>query len=989
MFSCRLVLMKRLLSVTFACRCCFPCSSWTRRTFSSGSHQDRTRIRTAAQIRRDFIEFFQSRGHELVRSSPVRPRADPSLLFVNAGMNQFKPLLLGVADPRTPLASLRRVVNSQKCVRAGGKHNDLDDVGKDGSHHTFFEMLGSWSFGDYFKAEACSMAWTLLTEVFHIPKDRLYVSYFNGDPQSGLPPDLETREVWLQLGLPPSRVLPFGLKENFWEMGDTGPCGPCSEIHVDLRGDPRGHQDAAALVNTDCPRVLEIWNLVFMEYNRTPDSTLSPLLMKSVDTGMGLERLVAVLQNKPSNYDTDLFSPLLQHLHQLSGGAPYSGGAGLRDTAYRVVVDHVRTLAVCIADGVHPGMSGAELVLRRILRRAVRFSLEVLKAPEGSLGRLVPTVVHILGDVYPELSTELERVVDVIDENEAQFLTALRQGTRLIHRTVRNLQPGATFPASVAWSLHRDLGFPLDLVDLVLDERGLRVDPEELDRIKAQNQVVSDTSVADDAMTLDVRLLKELQQRGVPPTDDSATYQYYSQHGKYVFPSVTARVLALVSDQTLVNQVSEGQCGLILDQTCFYSEKGGQSRDRGFITNQEVLLPLLGLTSCGGYVLHVVQASEPIRTGDRVQLHLDQLCRLSLMKNHTATHLLNFSLRKVLGSSVHQRGSHVSEERLRFDFSNKGVLTEQQLVEVDRVLLELVQRKLKVFCEELPLNSALQLPGVRTVDEVYPDPVRVVSVGASALKLLQDQDQDLRTSVELCCGTHVTCSADLEDVLIVSERQFIRGISRVLAVTGGNAKQARELGVALEQEVDSLCTRITDSAPDSLQAAQRLAKEVGQMTNAVDVGVLPQWTRRELQNKLKSLQRSINTSLRKMETRQATLEAQHLLHKPGPRTGLTVDLVPTDSLSVLMKTVNQLSALLPGSRVMLLALEHSGKVLCACQVPKGDSSLLASDWALAVCGRFHGSAGGSDFVAKGTAHTDNITAVLQWAELYAKQKTQQ
>lgn len=315
--------------MTVASRCCFPRSSWTLRTLSSGPHQDRpqtrpqtrtqtrpqtrTQTRTAAQIRADFIEFFRSRGHELVPSSPVRPRADPSLLFVNAGMNQFKPLLLGVADPRTPLASLRRVVNSQKCVRAGGKHNDLDDVGKDGSHHTFFEMLGSWSFGDYFKAEACSLAWTLLTEVFQIPKDRLYVSYFSGDPQSGLPPDLETREVWLQLGLPPSRVLPFGLKENFWEMGDTGPCGPCSELHVDLRGD----RDAAALVNTDHPEVLEIWNLVFMEYSRQPDSALSPLLMKSVDTGMGLERLVAVLQNKPSNYDTDLFSPLLQHLHQV------------------------------------------------------------------------------------------------------------------------------------------------------------------------------------------------------------------------------------------------------------------------------------------------------------------------------------------------------------------------------------------------------------------------------------------------------------------------------------------------------------------------------------------------------------------------------------------------------------------------------------------------------------------------------------------------
>ncbi|XP_055078325.1 alanine--tRNA ligase, mitochondrial isoform X2 [Periophthalmus magnuspinnatus] len=932
-------------------------------------------LRSAAQVRSDFIEFYRARGHELVPSSPVRPRADPSLLFVNAGMNQFKPLLLGTADPRTPLSSLRRAVNSQKCVRAGGKHNDLDDVGKDHSHHTFFEMMGSWSFGDYFKSEACSMAWTLLTEVYQIPKERLYVSFFNGDPGSGLPPDLETREVWLQLGLPPHRVLPFGLEDNFWEMGDTGPCGPCTEIHVDLRG----ARDAAPLVNRGCPEVLEIWNLVFMEYNRQADASLWPLPLRSVDTGMGLERLVSVLQNKSSNYDTDLFLPLILHLHQLSGAVPYSGGPGLLDTAYRVVVDHVRTLAVCIADGVHPGMSGAELVLRRILRRAVRFSLEVLKAPEGTLGRLVPTVAQIL-------------IVEVINENEAQFLSSLKQGTRLIQRTLHKMEPGAAFPASVAWSLHRDLGFPLDLVDLVLTERGVQVDPEELDQIKAQNKVASDSPRADDVTTLDVATLSELQRRGVPHTDESAAYQYYKQDGKYVFPSCSAQVLALVYNRTLVDQVSEGLCGLILDQTCFYSEKGGQSPDQGYLSTQEAVLPLSDVTSCGGYVLHVVQVSDLIRTGDQVQLHLDQSSRLSLMMNHTATHLLSFALRQVLGPTVHQRGSHVSVDRLRFDYSTKSVLSPSQLLQVDLVLCDLVQRDLDVFCEELSLRSALSLRGVRTVDEVYPDPVRVVSVGRSASDLLQDQGQNqnsgLETSVELCCGTHVLQSSDLQDVLVVSERQFIKGISRIIAVTANAAKQAREVGVALEQEVDSLWTRVTGSAPDSLQAAERLAKEVGHLTNEVDVGLVPQWTRRELQTKLKTLQRICNTNLRKMESRQGSLEAQILLQKHRSERGLIVDLVRTDSLSVLMKTVNQLSSLLPGSYVFLLAQVHSGKVLCACQVPKGVSSLSASDWALAVCERFRGNAGGSDLVAKGMAHADDIMAVLEWAELYAKEKRQ-
>ncbi|XP_072295697.1 alanine--tRNA ligase, mitochondrial isoform X2 [Eucyclogobius newberryi] len=780
--------------------------------------------RTAKQIRSDFIEFYRARGHELVKSSPVRPRADPSLLFVNAGMNQFKPLLLGVADPRTPLSSLRRVVNSQKCVRAGGKHNDLDDVGKDGSHHTFFEMMGSWSFGDYFKSEACSMAWTLLTEVYHIPKDQLYVSYFSGHPEMGLSPDLETREVWLQLGVPSARVLPFGLKENFWEMGDTGPCGPCTEIHVDLRG----ARDAAALVNQDCPEVLEVWNLVFMEYNRQADSSLWPLPLRSVDTGLGLERLVSILQQKSSNYDTDLFLPLILHLHQLSGGAPYSGGPGLLDTAYRVVVDHIRTLAICIADGVHPGMSGAELVLRRILRRAVRFSLEVLKAPEGTLGHLVPTVAQILGEVYPELCSEQQRIVDVINENEAQFLSSLKQGTRLIQRTLHKLEPGTMFPAGVAWSLHRDLGFPLDLVDLILDERGVCVDPEELDRIRAQNQVALDASGADDVMTLDVGALSQLQRRGILPTDDSATYKYFKEEGKYVFPSCWAQILALVSGGTLVDHVSEGLCGLILDQTCFYSERGGQSRDQGFLSTQEAVLPLSDVTSCGGYVLHVVQVSDLIQTGDTVQLHLDQSSRLSLMMNHTATHLLNFALRRLLGPNVHQRGSSVSVTSLRFDYSTKEV----------------------------------------------------------------------------------------------------------------------------------------------------------------DLSLVPHWTRRVLQNKLKTLQRNMNTTLRKMEIRQASLEVQTLLQKHRSDPGPTVDVIRTHSPSVLMKTVNKLSSSLPGSFVMLLAQVHSGKVLCACQVPKGVSSFSASDWALAVCGRFHGNAGGSELVAKGMARADDVTAVLEWAELYAKKKMQ-
>ncbi|KAF1394456.1 hypothetical protein PFLUV_G00000490 [Perca fluviatilis] len=895
----------------------------------------------AAWVRRNFLDYFREKhGHRLVPSSPVRPRGDPSLLFVNAGMNQFKPVFLGTADPRSEMASYRRVVNSQKCVRAGGKHNDLEDVGRDLYHHTFFEMLGNWSFGDYFKEEACCMAWSLLTEHYGIPADRLYVSYFGGDAAAGLPPDEETRHIWLEIGVPAARLLPFGLKENFWEMGDSGPCGPCTEIHYDHVGG----RDAAALVNADSPDVVEIWNLVFMQYNREGDQSLRLLPRSSVDTGMGLERLVSVLQGKRSNYDTDLFTPLLHAIHQVSRASPYGGRTGAADRdnvdmAYRVVADHVRTLSVCIADGVHPGMSGAELVLRRILRRAVRFCVEVLQAPQGALASLVPTVTHILGDVYPELLRESDRIMDVINENEAHFLSSLQQGSRLILRTLnRKDYKHGDFPAAVAWSLHRDLGFPLDLVDLMLEERGVQVDRRALDRLIAQNQKVkSDPQPGvQSALTLDVLSLAELQRLGVPYTDDSLKYQYRLEQGRYVFPACSATVVALYDGQALVSEISEGQrCDVILDQTCFYSEQGGQSHDLGYFTRdtlQDVLFPVEAVVLAGGYVLHQVTATDSLKTGDRVQLHLDQVHRLSCMVNHTATHLLNFALRKVLGPSVQQRGSHVSADRLRFDFSVKSSLSVSQLQQVDSCT-------------------------------------------------------NRQTSVELCCGTHVLQTGDIEDLLIVSERQMVKGISRILAVTGRDATRAREQGQVLAQDVDSLTARISGSAPSSLDSAQRLAKEVGVLSDAVDNTAIPQWQRRELQSRLRSLQRTSNTAVRKLETREAAVRAQTLLEKNG-RKDVHVDTVETDSLSVVMKTVNQLSAAAPHSLVMLLAHQrHSGKVLCACQVPKDSPSLSASDWAVAVCRHLGGSAGGSALVAKGTGSSGDISEVLRWAEEFAHQKT--
>uniref|UniRef100_A0A674DV14 Alanine--tRNA ligase n=1 Tax=Salmo trutta TaxID=8032 RepID=A0A674DV14_SALTR len=866
------------------------------------------------RVRRTFTDFFHELyQHIIVPSSPVRPRGDPSLLFVNAGMNQFKPIFLGAADPRSEMATYRRVVNSQKCVRAGGKHNDLEDVGRDVYHHTFFEMLGNWSFGDYFKEEACIMAWRLLTEEYRIPPERLYVSYFAGDATSGLPADEETRHIWLSMGVPSDHLLPFGMKDNFWEMGEIGPCGPCTEIHYDHIGG----RNAASLVNADSPDVVEIWNLVFMQYNREADHSLRSLPQFSVDTGMGLERLVTVLQGQRSNYDTDLFTPLLSAIQQSSNCPEYRGRTGEADVgkvdmAYRVVADHVRTLSVCIADGVYPGMSGAELVLRRILRRAVRFSTEVLQAPEGVLASLVPTVAHILGDAYPELHKETDRIMDIINENEAQFLSSLKQGRRVIDRTLQRLEKNDTlFPVPVAWSLHRNLGFPLDLIGLMLEEQGLSVDQRALDVLAIENEKLRcqvQTS-GDTLVHLDLHSLAQLQSGEVPHTDDSPKYHYsLTQDGKYVFQPCHATVQALYCGQTLVSEVAGGQrCGVVLDRTCFYAEQGGQSHDQGYFIRDglpDVLYPVEDVQLAGGYVVHQVTAAEVLRKGDQVQLYLDE-----------------------------------------------GSLSIPQLQEIERSIHNIITENNAVYIEEVPLARAKDIPGLRTVDEVYPDPVRVVSVAVPVADLY-DSQTDRWTSVELCCGTHLLTTGEIGDLVIISERQMVKGISRIVAVTGDDAREAREAGQVLTQEVESLSARLAMVTSLSLADANRLAKEVGILTDAVDCTPIPQWKRRELQTRLKGLQRTTNTSIRKLETKEVSQA-----HNPI--------LIPFDRA--------------PGTLVMLLSHQQpSGKGL----------TLTSLDWALTVCVRLGGNAGGSATVAKGTGSVANLTEALRCAEEYAQDKTQ-
>ena len=639
---------------------------------------------TANQIRDRFINFFKKKNHEYVHSSSTIPRDDPTLLFANAGMNQFKPVFVGTVDPNSDMSKWKRVVNSQKCIRAGGKHNDLDDVGKDVYHHTFFEMLGNWSFGDYFKKEICGWAWELLTQDLKLPAERLYVTYFGGEPTTGLEPDMECKQLWLDLGIPEERILPGNMKDNFWEMGETGPCGPCSEIHYDCIG----NRDARSLVNMDDPTVVEIWNLVFMQFNREADKSLRTLPKKHIDCGMGLERLVAAIQCKSSNYDTDIFTPILKTIEAGvgEGVGPYSGKVGEEDAssgsfdmAYRVVADHIRTLSIALTDGGRPDNVGRGYVLRRILRRGIRFATEKLMAKPGFFASLVDIVVKTLGDAFPELRKDPQAIKDIINEEEIQFLKTLNRGRKLLDREIGKLAGKKVLRGEVAWRLYDTYGFPVDLTQLMSEEFGLTVNMEEYEHCKSQAQLASQGKggTQDDHIALDVHAINELKDSmNIATTDDNAKYSYEAsstdKNANYVFKGCKSKVVALRRNKQFVNTVESGQeCGVLLDKTCFYAEQGGQIYDEGFlekIDDDSVEFKVRNVQVRGGYILHMGTLEGKLAVGDIVSLKIDEIRRKNVMNNHTGTHVLNFALRKALqgsGSEADQKGSLVAPERLR------------------------------------------------------------------------------------------------------------------------------------------------------------------------------------------------------------------------------------------------------------------------------------------------------------------------------------
>lgn len=770
----------------------------------------------SARVRQAFFDYMEQRGHTIVPSGSVVPYDDPSLLFTNAGMNQFKPIFLGTVNKSHPMFSLKRAADTQKVIRAGGKHNDLDDVGKDSYHHTFFEMLGNWSFGDYFKAEAIEMAWEILTKVYGLDPARLYATYFEGDEGLGLPPDHEARQLWLDIGLPEDHVVPGDMKDNFWEMGDQGPCGPSSEIHYDKVGG----RNAAHIVNKDDPMVVEIWNLVFIQFDRQKDRTLRPLPAKHVDTGMGFERLVSALQGTRSNYATDCFTPLFERIRDVAGVRPYADRYGRDDadgvdTAYRVVADHIRTLSFAIADGAVPNSDGRGYVVRRILRRGVRYARKYLGAEIGSFfSRILPALVAHMGAQFPELAGKQHGIKEILDEEEAAFARTLDRGEAQFEKYAANAARAARaakdgvgkLDGDVVWRLYDTFGFPVDLTQIMAQERGLVIDEREVDaaRDRAREASKAVKASVDTFAKLDVHQIAHLEQQNVGRTDDEAKFAKGDAEAKVqlVFDGKTFRA----STEDLPPKTA---LGILLDRTNFYAESGGQVADTGRIVIDGVAeFRVMDVQNYGGFVLHSGYVEYgALSSGERVVCEYDELRRSPIRSNHSGTHVLNHSLREVLGDDVNQKGSLVDDEKLRFDFSHKAQVTVEELRRIEDLSNRYIGRDSRIYARDVDLDLARQIEGVRAVfGETYPNPVRVVSVGADIDAMLEDPRNGRwrQFSVEFCGGTHVESTGSIKQLVLVEESGIAKGIRRIVAYTGEAAHRVQREAAEFSNKLDAL-----------------------------------------------------------------------------------------------------------------------------------------------------------------------------------------
>lgn len=703
---------------------------------------------TSKEIRESYKSFFQSKGHTIVPSAPMVVKGDPTLMFTNAGMNQFKDIILGNAEIKHS-----RVADSQKCLRVSGKHNDLEEVGHDTYHHTMFEMLGNWSFGDYFKHEAIDWAWEYLTEVLHLSPERLYVTVFEGAPTEGLERDDEAASIWAK-HLPAERIINGNKHDNFWEMGDQGPCGPCSEIHIDIRSDEeRKAVDGLTLVNQSHPQVIEIWNLVFMQYNRKADGSLEPLPKRVIDTGMGFERLCMAMQGKTSNYDTDIFTPMIQAIATLTG-IEY-GADQKSDVAMRVIADHIRTIAFAITDGQLPSNAKAGYVIRRILRRAVRYGYTFLGRREAFMYSLLPVLIETMGDAYPELIAGRELIAKVMREEEESFLRTLETGIRLLDKQIEEAKKAGktVLDGHDAFVLYDTYGFPLDLTALILTEQGLSVDEAGFDKAMQEQKERARNAAAIDAGDWQV-------------VNDGSAVRFVG----YDTLECTTEILRYRE----VKQKNATFYQVVLSETPFYAEMGGQVGDKGFlIATDGTKYEVFDTKRENNLAIHLMKKLPATLEGD-FRAVVDEERRHRIEANHSATHLLHEALREVLGSHVEQKGSFVSDEVLRFDFAHFAKVEPEQLRAVERIVAARIRACIPLQeYREVPIDEAREMGAMALFGEKYGDHVRVIRFGSST---------------EFCGGTHVASTGVIGTLRITSESSVAAGVRRIEAVTGAAAE---------------------------------------------------------------------------------------------------------------------------------------------------------------------------------------------------------
>jgi alanyl-tRNA synthetase len=866
-------------------------------------------------VRKQFLDFFQSKGHLIVPSAPIVLKDDPTLMFNNSGMAQFKEYFLGNATPKST-----RIADTQKCLRVSGKHNDLEDVGFDTYHHTMFEMLGNWSFGDYFKKEALPWAWEFLTETLKLDKDRLYVSVFEGNEAENVPFDQEAFDIWKQF-VPEDRIILGNKKDNFWEMGDQGPCGPCSEIHIDLRTvEERASVSGRSLVNNDHPQVVEIWNNVFMEFNRKADGSLEKLPAQHVDTGMGFERLCMAMQNVTSNYDTDVFTPLIEKVEQITGLKYTSNEVkniseeqNKTNIAIRVIVDHVRAVAFAIADGQLPSNTGAGYVIRRILRRAIRYGFTFLNTKEAFIYQLVEVLANQMGEFFPEIKSQQNLVTNVIREEEASFLRTLDQGLQLLENVIGE-NKGNEIPGAKAFELYDTFGFPKDLTALILRERGLELDEAGFDismqEQKARSRAASEVSTEDWSVLI---------------PGNVETFVGYDQTESEV-------------KITRIRKVDSKKDGLlyqiVLDITPFYPEGGGQVGDKGTLVSANEIIEIIDTKKENNLILHFAK-SLPSNLNASFVAKVDTELRADTSKNHSATHLMHQALRSILGTHVEQKGSLVSPKHLRFDFSHFAKVTDEELQQVEDFVNSRIQEHLPLIEKRnIPFAQAVEEGAMALFGEKYGDHVRAIKFG---------------DSMELCGGIHVKNTADVWYFKIVSEGAVAAGIRRIEAITGDAVKGFFASHEELLNEIKS----VLKNPQDSLKAVLSLQEDNAKLKKQLET---------LLRDKAKNMKGELAKELQEINGIQFLAKQ--------------VDLNPEGAKDLAYELGN-----LGNNLFLVLATAEEGKPMLSCYISKelvADRKLNAGQ-VVRELGKFiQGGGGGQPFFA--TAGGKNAAGIQQALE---------